>query len=112
VLLTRSIINNWSVDNLTQKQKFIILTIFGSILILGAFIWSMVINLSQISISNPVPEVTLSEEITDIIDESKTNTTNNNSSTELQNIAEILEQDQNKDVDIDESKNDNTNFNK
>jgi hypothetical protein len=41
----------------------------------------MVINLSQISISNPVPEVTLSEEITDIIDESKTNTTNNNSST-------------------------------
>jgi hypothetical protein len=90
------------VDNLTKKQKFIALLVIGSILIVGAFFWSMVINLSQISISNPVPEVSLPEEITDIIDEAKTNTQNNTQSTELQEIAEILEQEQSKDKSLDE----------
>ncbi len=89
-------------DNLTKKQKFIALLVIGSILIVGAFFWSMVINLSQISISNPVPEVSLPEEITDIIDEAKTNTQNNTQSTELQEIAEILEQEQSKDKSLDE----------
>lgn len=89
-------------ENLTKKQKFIILLVIGSILIIGAFIWSMVINLSQISISNPVPEVTLQEEITDIIDEAKTNTQNNTQSTELQEIAEILEQEQSKDKSLEQ----------
>jgi hypothetical protein len=90
------------VENLTKKQKFIILFVIGSILIIGAFVWSMIINLSQISISNPVPEVTLPEEITDIIDESKTNTQNNTQSKELQEIVEILEQEQRKDKSLEE----------
>lgn len=89
-------------DNLTKKQKFIIFLVIGSIFIIGAFIWSMIINLSQISISNPVPEVTLPGEITDIIDEAKTNTQNNTQSTELQEIAEILEQEQSKDKSLEE----------
>ncbi len=89
-------------ENLTKKQKFIILFVIGSILIIGAFVWSMIINLSQISISNPVPEVTLPEEITDIIDESKTNTQNNTQSKELQEIVEILEQEQRKDKSLEE----------
>ena len=100
-------------NNLTKKQKFIILLVGGSILILGAFVWSMFINLSQISISNPVPEVTFPEEITDIIDEAKTNTQNNTQSTELQEIAEILEQDKNKETEETNKDNDliNTNLN-
>lgn len=89
-------------NNLTKKQKFIILLIGGSILILGAFIWSMFINLSQISISNPVSEVTLPEELSEIIDEAKTNTQNNTQSTEVQEIAEILEQEQSKDKSLDQ----------
>ena len=48
-------------DNLSKKQKFIALTVIGSIVILATFIWSMIINLGQISTSNPVPEVTLPE---------------------------------------------------
>lgn len=37
------------------------MTVLGSIVILATFIWSMIINLGQISISNPIPEVTLPE---------------------------------------------------
>lgn len=48
-------------DNLSKKQKFIVLTVIGSIIILTAFIWSMIINLSQISVRNPIPEVKLPE---------------------------------------------------
>jgi hypothetical protein len=101
------------VKNLTKKQKFIILLVGGSILILVAFIWSMVINLSQISISNPVPEVTLPKELSEIIDEAKNNTQNNTQSTELQEIVEILEQDQNKETEETNKDNDliNTNLN-
>lgn len=40
--------------NLNKKQKFIILTILGGILILATFIWSMIINLSQFSLSKNV----------------------------------------------------------
>ena len=99
--------------NLTKKQKFIILLVGGSILILGAFIWSMFINLSQISISNPVPEVTLPKELSEIIDEAKNNTQNNTQSTELQEIVEILEQDKNKETEESNKDNDliNTNLN-
>jgi len=101
------------VNNLTKKQKFIILLVGGSILILGAFVWSMVINLSQISISNPVPEVTLPKELSEIIDEAKNNTQNNTQSTELQEIVEILEQDKNKETEETNKDNDliNTNLN-
>jgi hypothetical protein len=49
------------VDNLSKKQKFIALTVIGSIVILATFIWSMIINLSQISVSNPIPDVKLPE---------------------------------------------------
>lgn len=52
---------NSIVDNLNKKQKFIIMTVLGSIVILVTFIWSMIINLGQISVSNPIPEVTLPE---------------------------------------------------
>ena len=99
--------------NLTKKQKFIILLVGGSILILGAFIWSMFINLSQISISNPVPEVTLPKELSEIIDEATNNTQNNTQSTELQEIVEILEQDKNKETEETNKDNDliNTNLN-
>lgn len=48
-------------DNLSKKQKFIALTVIGSIVILATFIWSMIINLSQISVSNPIPDVKLPE---------------------------------------------------
>ena len=37
------------------------MTVLGSIVILVTFIWSMIINLGQISVSNPIPEVTLPE---------------------------------------------------
>jgi hypothetical protein len=80
------------VDNLNKKQKFIILTVLGSIIILASFIWSMYINLSKVNISNPVPDVKLPAEISEIIDESKTNSnsiTNNNN--QNQDINDILE---------------------
>lgn len=48
-------------NNLNKKQKFIIMTVIGSILILATFIWSIIINLSQISVSNPISEVKLPE---------------------------------------------------
>jgi len=77
------------IDKLNKKQKFIILTIIGGIIIVGAFIWSMIINFNQISISNPIPEVDMPEfsELTDDID-----TGNESNTTELQEITEILEQ--------------------
>jgi len=79
------------VDNLNKKQKFIILTVLGSIIILASFIWSMYINLSKVNISNPVPEVKVPAEISEIIDESKTNSnsiTNNNQNQDINSILE------------------------
>ena len=52
---------NSTVDKLNKKQKFIIMTVLGSLVIFVTFIWSMIINLGQISISNPIPEVILPE---------------------------------------------------
>lgn len=78
-------------DNLNKKQKFIILTVLGSIIILASFIWSMYINLSKVNISNPVPEVKVPAEISEIIDESKTNSnsiTNNNQNQDINSILE------------------------
>lgn len=37
------------------------MTVLGSLVIFVTFIWSMIINLGQISISNPIPEVILPE---------------------------------------------------
>ena len=37
------------------------MTVLGSIVILVTFIWSMIINLGQISTSNPIPEIKLPE---------------------------------------------------
>lgn len=75
-------------DKLDKKQKFIILSITGGIIIVGAFIWSMIINLSQIKISNPIPEVDLPEfsELTNDIDKG-----NESNTTELEEMVEILE---------------------
>ncbi len=95
---------NSIVDNLSKKQKFIILLVGGGIIIVGAFIWSMVLNLSQMSILNPVPELSFPKEISEIIEK-------NNSSSELQNITEILEKDKNKSVDLDENNKANTELN-
>jgi hypothetical protein len=67
------------------------LTVLGSIIILASFIWSMYINLSKVNISNPVPEVKVPAEISEIIDESKTNSnsiTNNNQNQDINNILE------------------------
>lgn len=66
------------------------LTVVGSIIISGSFIWSMYINLSKINISNPVPEVKVPAEISEIIDESKTNS-NNITNNQNQDINSILE---------------------
>ena len=66
------------------------LTLLGSIIILGSFIWSMYINLSKINISNPVPEFKVPAEISEIIDESKTNS-NNITNNQNQDINSILE---------------------
>jgi hypothetical protein len=76
------------VDKLDKKKKFIILSIIGGIIIVGAFIWSMIINLSQIKISNPIPEVDLPEfsELTNDIDKG-----NESNTTELEEMVEILE---------------------
>ena len=73
-------------DKLSKKQKFIIMTTIGGLIIIGAFIWSMIINLSQIKISNPIPEIELPELQDDNAISDVPNTT------ELQEIAEILEQ--------------------
>lgn len=93
-------------NNLTKKQKFIALLVIGSILIIGAFIWSMVINLSQISISNPIPEVNLPK-FPELTDEIESN--NSSDTTELQEIAEILEQEQSKDKSLEQEKNSSDN---
>jgi hypothetical protein len=76
------------VDKLDKKKKFIILSIIGGIIIVGAFIWSMIINLSQIKISNPIPEVDLPEfsELTNDIDKG-----NESNTTELEEMVEVLE---------------------
>lgn len=89
-------------QNLTKKQKFIILVIIGSILIIGAFIWSMVLDLSQVSISNPIPEINLPK-FPELTDEIESN--NSSDTTELQEIAEILEQEQSKDKSLEQEKN-------
>ncbi|MEX0597760.1 MAG: hypothetical protein WD512_14810 [Candidatus Paceibacterota bacterium] len=90
-------------SNLTKKHKFIILIVSGGTIILGAFIWSMVINLGQVSLSNPVPELSVPEEISEIIDNTREN---NNPSTEVKEIAEILEQETNRNSDSPEDNND------
>lgn len=76
-------------DKLNKKQKFIILTVIGGIIILGTFIWSMIINLNQITVTNPIPEINLPE-FSELNDNSTTSDTTN--TTELQEITEILEQ--------------------
>lgn len=76
-------------DKLNKKQKFIILTVIGGIIILGTFIWSMIINLSQITVTNTIPEINLPE-FSELNDNSTTSDTTN--TTELQEITEILEQ--------------------
>jgi len=77
------------VDKLNKKQKFIILTVIGGIIILGTFIWSMIINLNQITVTNPIPEINLPE-FSELNDNSTTSDTTN--TTELKEITEILEQ--------------------
>lgn len=76
-------------DKLSKKQKFIIMTTIGGLIIIGAFIWSMIINLSQIKISNPIPEIDLPE-LSELQDDNAISDVPN--TTELQEIAEILEQ--------------------
>lgn len=76
-------------DKLSKKQKFIIMTTIGGLIIIGAFIWSMIINLSQIKISNPIPEIELPE-LSELQDDNAISDVPN--TTELQEIAEILEQ--------------------
>lgn len=88
-------------DKLNKKQKFIILTVIGGIIILGTFIWSMIINLNQITVTNPIPEINLPE-----LSEFNNNTPSDATNTKkLQEIAEILEQEsgqnQNKDSQTD-----------
>jgi len=87
------------VDKLNKKQKFIILTVIGGIIILGTFIWSMIINFSQIKISNPIPEVNLPA-----FSELNNNSTpiDANNTTELQEIAEILEKESNQEQNLQE----------
>ncbi len=87
-------------DKLNKKQKFIIMTVIGGIIILGAFIWSMIINFSQITVTNPIPEINLPE-FSELNNNSTPSDANN--TTELQEIAEILEQEssQNKDSQTD-----------
>lgn len=63
----------------------------------------MVINLGQVSLSNPVPELSVPEEISEIIDNTREN---NNPSTEVKEIAEILEQETNRNSDSPEDNND------
>jgi len=87
------------VDKLNKKQKFIILTVIGVIVILGTFIWSMIINLSQIKISNPIPEVNLPA-FSELQEDKEINNTPN--TTELQEIAEILEQESGQDQKLQE----------
>lgn len=76
-------------DKLNKKQKFIILTVIGGIIILVTFIWSMIINLNQITVTNPIPEINLPEfsELTNDIDKG-----NESNTTELEEMVEILEQ--------------------
>lgn len=76
-------------DKLSKKQKFIIMTTIGGLIIIVAFIWSMIINLSQIKISNPIPEIDLPE-LSELQDDNAISDVPN--TTELQEIAEILEQ--------------------
>ena len=79
-------------DNLNKKQKFIILTAIGSIIILATFIWSMVINLSQLSNNNVDTESNNSTELEtekvntedDKKEETQNNTDNTNSDTDKQ----------------------------
>ena len=65
------------------------MTTIGGLIIIVAFIWSMIINLSQIKISNPIPEIDLPE-LSELQDDNAISDVPN--TTELQEIAEILEQ--------------------
>lgn len=86
-------------DRINKKQKFIIMTVIGGIVIIGTFIWSMIINLSQVKISNPIPEVNLPE-----FSELNNNSTPSDATNtkKLQEIAEILEQESNQEQNLQE----------
>jgi|GEM_PF-706909 len=96
-------------DKISKKYKFIILVVIGGIIIVAAFIWSMSINLSQFSNLDLVPEVSLPEDIPKIIDD--IDIESNSSSTELQNITEILEEETNKASDLKEDNNESSQMN-
>jgi len=87
------------VDRINKKQKFIIMTVIGGIVIIGTFIWSMIINLSQIKISNPIPEVNLPA-FSELQENNEINNTPNTKKS--QEIAEILEQESNQEQNLQE----------
>ena len=86
-------------DRINKKQKFIIMTVIGGIVIIGTFIWSMIINLSQVKISNPIPEINLPE-----FSELNNNSTPSDATNtkKSQEIAEILEQESNQEQNLQE----------
>jgi len=92
------------VNKLTKKQKFITLLVIGGIIIISTFIWSMYINLSQLLILESIPKVSVPDEISDIINDTN-KPINDNVSTELQNITQILEEEQIKSLDLQQDKN-------
>ena len=98
-------------DKISKKYKFIILVGIGGIIIIAAFIWSMYMNLSQLSNLDPVPEVSLPEDIPKIIDDIDIESNNSSTETELQSITEILEEETNKASDLKEDNNESSQMN-
>jgi hypothetical protein len=78
-------------DSQKKKKQLIVLFIIGSIIIIGIFIWSMILNLSDLSFSKPdiqIPEIPSNTEVNNQVEEIK-NSVEENSKTNTDNSTEI-----------------------
>jgi hypothetical protein len=78
-------------DSEKKKKQLIVLFIIGSIIIIGIFIWSMILNLSDLSFSKPdiqIPEIPSNTEVNNQVEEIK-NSVEENSKTNTDNSTEI-----------------------
>jgi hypothetical protein len=78
-------------DSEKKKKQLIVLFIIGSIIIVGVFIWSMIINFSNLSFTKPdikIPEIPSNTETQKQVEQIK-NSVEENSKANTDNSTEI-----------------------
>jgi len=78
-------------DSEKKKKQLIVLFIIGSIIIIGVFIWSMILNFSNVSFTKPdikIPEIPSNTETQKQVEQIK-NSVEENSKANTDNSTEI-----------------------